>query len=145
VPPEFVALAEKVAHHRDPNRWALLYRVVWRLTHGEPHVLAVAVDDDVYALRAMAKAVRRDVHKMHAFVRFRQVASDDGVDQYVAFHRPDHRIVRLAAPFFRDRFRVLRWTILTPDESATWDGSELAFGPGVPQRLAPAADDLEAL
>jgi len=70
--------------------------VLWRLTHGEPHVLAVAVDDDVYALRAMEKVVRRDVHKMHAFVRFRQVTGGEGADRYVAFHRPDHRVVRRA-------------------------------------------------
>lgn len=145
VPPEFLTLAETAGHHRDADRWGVLYRVLWRLTHGEPHLLAIDVDDDVHALRAMAKAVRRDVHKMHAFVRFRQVTGGEGADRYVAFHLPDHRIVRLAAPFFRDRFRVLRWAILTPDESAMWDGTDQSFGPGVPQRLAPQADDLEAL
>jgi DNA polymerase len=54
-------------------------------------------------------------------------------------------IVPLVAPFFRDRFGVMRWTILTPDASVSWDGRALTFGDGVPQREAPQADDLEAM
>ena len=48
----------------------------------------------------MERAVRRDEHKMHAFVRFRACPGPAGVDEYVAWHRPDHPIVQLAAPFF---------------------------------------------
>ena len=33
-------------------------------------------------LRALSKAVRRDVHKTHAFVRFREVESEDGERGY---------------------------------------------------------------
>src|SRR5688572_20927861 len=106
VPREFVALGERAACHRDPGRWALLYRVLWRLAHGEPRLLDVVVDDDVHRLLAMDKAVRRDAHKMKAFVRFRRVdaphraggGGEDGADEtsaraaehYVAWHRPDH-------------------------------------------------------
>ena len=39
VPAEFVASAKTVAYHRDELRWPLLYRLLWRLTHGEPHLL----------------------------------------------------------------------------------------------------------
>jgi DNA polymerase len=94
----------------------------------------------------MEKSVRRDAHKMKAFVRFRTVTGREGEgDHYVAWHRPDHLIVPLVATFFRDRFGVMRWTILTPDASVAWDGSDLTFGPGVPQREAPQPDDLEAM
>ncbi len=57
----------------------------------------------------------------------------------------DHLIVPLAAPFFRNRFGVMRWTILTPDASVAWDGQSLAFGPGVPRSAAPALDELEEM
>src|SRR5687767_12388002 len=70
VPKDFVSLATLVAFHRDGEKWPLLYRTLWRLTHGEPHLLQVAVDDDTRHLTEMAKSVRRDAHKMHAFVRF---------------------------------------------------------------------------
>jgi probable DNA metabolism protein len=144
VPPEFLALAELAAHHRDPARWSLLYRLLHRLTHGEPDLLARAVDPDVTSLRARVAAVRRDEHKMHAFVRFRRVVHA-GDEHFVAWHRPDHRIVPLAAPFFARRFANMRWTILTPDASATWDGEHLHFGPGAPRSAAPAGDDLDDL
>lgn len=50
VPREYLDLASKVACHRDPDRWNLLYRTLWRLTHGEPELLERVTDDDVYQL-----------------------------------------------------------------------------------------------
>ena len=141
---KFLETAREVACHRDGEKWGLLYRVLWRLTHGEKELLEVEVDDDVRRLMLMAKTVHRDVHKMHAFVRFRRVENDAG-EHYVAWHRPDHLIVRRASSFFLSRFGVMRWTILTPDESVSWDGNELKFGNGVPRREAPAGDELEDL
>ncbi len=77
VPKEFLPLARKASFHRDERRWALLYRVLWRLTHGEPKLLEIASDPDVISLAALEHGVRREVHKMHAFVRFREVRMDD--------------------------------------------------------------------
>ncbi len=144
VPQKFLDLARQVACHRDAGRWELLYRTVWRLTHGEPHLLKVSTDDDVLVLMRMQHAVTRDVHKMKAFVRFRKVIVG-GEENFVAWHRPDHRIVRLAAPFFSRRFKAMNWSILTPDESVRWDQSELHYGAGVPVSAAPDEDALEEL
>ncbi len=144
VPRQYLEAARIVSCHRDADRYQLLYRLLWRLCHGEPRVLEWEADDDVRRFQWMRKAVDRDVHKMHAFVRFRQVISPDG-EQFVAWHRPDHRIVPLAAPFFARRFPEMHWAILTPDESVSWDRQQLQFGPGVGKGEAPAADDLEDL
>ncbi len=144
VPREFLRLAETAAMFRDAERWNLLYRVLWRLMHGEAHLLEVDIDDDVRRLRLMEKAVHHDMHKMRAFVRFREVVTDQG-SEYVAWHRPDHLIVAASAPFFARRFGSMRWAILTPDESAYWDLRELRLGPGVPREAAPAGDQLEEL
>ncbi|WP_164101849.1 UdgX family uracil-DNA binding protein [Candidatus Laterigemmans baculatus] len=143
VPPAFLELAREVACHRDPIRWQVLYSVLWRLLHGERALLKVTVDNDVLRLTRMRKEVTRDVHKMKAFVRFRKVTDGDGEESYVAWHRPDHQIVRLAAPFFSRRFPAMHWSILTPDESVRWDQRELHYGPGVPVSEAPNADALE--
>ncbi|MGB7347208.1 MAG: UdgX family uracil-DNA binding protein [Pirellulaceae bacterium] len=145
VPKPFLDLARNVACHRRANRWELLYRTLWRLTHGERSLLQITTDDDVHELHQMQKAVTRDVHKMKAFVRFRKVESPDDSQNYVAWHRPDHRIVRLAAPFFARRFKGMKWTILTPDESVTWDQNELQYGLGLPASEAPGGDELEEL
>ena len=94
----------------------------------------------------MKKAVTRDVHKMKAFVRFRRIEADEPpVESYIAWHRPDHLIMRLAAPFFSRRFKGMSWTILTPRESAHWDQQQLTYGPGLPASEAPQADALEDL
>lgn len=145
VPPEFLALARDVAYHRDPQRWEVLYCVLWRITHGERELLEIATDRDIHALQQMQKAVKRDEHKMHAFVRFRKVTGPGGEEQYIAWHRPDHLIVRLVAPFFARRFPAMHWSILTPDESVHWDGESLSFSPGVPASAAPQDDSLEEL
>jgi len=47
VPKRFLALAKLVALHRQPTRWPLLYRLLWRLTHGESHLLEISIDPDV--------------------------------------------------------------------------------------------------
>lgn len=84
---------------------------------------------------------------MHAFVRFRFVGTDKatGREQFVAWFEPEHRIVRLAAPFFQKRFAGMDWSILTPHECVHWDGTALHFTRGVPHSAAPGEDALEKL
>ncbi|HEX2201739.1 MAG TPA: TIGR03915 family putative DNA repair protein [Longimicrobium sp.] len=144
VPRRFLALAEAAACHGSGERWALLYRILWRMAHGEPALMEVAVDPDVHRLLRMEKAVRREVHKMHAFVRFRAVEHEGGA-HYVAWFEPEHPVVERAAPFFAERFASMRWSILTPGVCAHWDGEALAFTPGVPRSAAPTEDALEGL
>jgi len=148
VPAAFMELARVVAAHRDSRRWGLLYRLLWRATHGgERGLLPNPADPDVRLAGQFRKAVARDIHKMHAFVRFRLAGRDEtaGREQFVAWFEPDHFIVRLAAPFFQRRFAAMDWSILTPDECAHWDGSRLHFTPGVPRDAAPDEDALENL
>jgi uracil-DNA glycosylase len=144
VPRRFVQLAEAAACHRDAERWSLLYRLLWRQTHGEPRLMDVATDPDVHRLLRMEKAVRRDTHKMKAFVRFRTVEHEGG-PVYVAWFEPEHHIVERAAPFFAERFASMRWSILTPRRCAHWDGESVAFTAGVSRAEAPTEDVLETL
>ena len=132
VPRAFLDLSQTVAQHRSPRRWELLYRMLWRITGGERQLLEIASDVDVYQARQMEKAISRDAHKMKAFLRFRKIGAGEG-ERYVAWHRPDHYVVPLTAGFFARRFDVMRWAILTPDESVFWNGSELEFAPGCPR------------
>jgi uracil-DNA glycosylase len=144
VPRAFLGLSETAIRHCDPERFALLYRALWRLTHGEPALLRVATDPDIARLEAMAKAVRRDAHKMHAFVRFREIRTGDG-PRYVAWFEPEHHILEAEAGFFVRRFASMRWSILTPEASAHWDGAALTMGPGARRSDAPAEDAREDL
>lgn len=141
VPREFPALAERVACHADPQRYALLYRLLWRL-QSERSLLEVASDPDVARAGDMARAVRRDIHKMKAFVRFRRVR-DVARETYVAWFEPEHHILSSVAPFFVRRYTGMCWSVLTPAASAHWDGRELCYGPGANRRDCPDGDTLE--
>jgi probable DNA metabolism protein len=141
-----------VVCHRDPERYALLYTLIWRLRHNEPALFQVHSDPLVHRLHMRAKAIRRDLHKMHAFLRFRPVADavadavgDQAADErFVAWFEPDHFILEATADFFVDRFRSMAWSILTPLGSLHWDRARLTLGPPGARGDAPAADALEA-
>ncbi len=202
----FLGAARVAAVHRDPQRWNLLYRLLYRL-QTERDLLKIEIDEDVAHLLRLEAQVRRDLHKMHAFLRFRKVLEPDDpaerpvvidepvpiaadphahhliletptpfgsvktevlscepgenqhaesasleteagtCEHFIAWYQPDHRIVPLAAPFFAERFAIMRWTILTPDASVSWDptAKRLTFAPGLPRESAPAEDELEIL
>ena len=136
VPRPFLGLADTVLCHRDPQRHGLLYRLLWRMTHGDPHLLATPTDGDVRRAMQLAQEVRRDSHKMKAFVRFREVPGQ--ADHFIAWFEPGHHILQRVAPFFARRFAGMHWAIITPDASARWDRETLRFGPGGVPSDAPA-------
>jgi DNA polymerase len=142
VPRAFVQLARDVICHSDPERFALLYALLLKLNTNRQ-----ALDDEadplVRRLQALAKEVRRDIHKMHAFVRFREIDGPEDKGRFVAFFEPDHHIVRKASSFFVNRFTNMRWSILTPELSIHWDGDRLTEGPGATRTQAPSGDPLE--
>ena len=144
VPRAFMAIAELAADHRSPRKWDALYRLVWRVVREGRQVLEIDSDPDVRAVKDLADQVRRDEHKMRAFVRFTTVSSLSG-SRYVAWYEPDHLIVRRAAAFFADRFGSMDWSILTPDLSVHWDRARLTFSEGVPTAMVAATGETEAL
>ena len=80
---DFLSLASAVLCHRDPHRHGLLYRLLWRISAGERALLERATDADVHRARELEKSVRRDNHKMKAFVRFREIPGE--ADTFVSW------------------------------------------------------------
>jgi uracil-DNA glycosylase len=138
VPARFLDLADLVCRHNEPIRYDLLYAALLRLRE-TPRFLEIASDPLVRRLEDMERAVRRDRHKMTAFVRFREIDMPDG-PRFVAWFEPSHYIEELTAPFFVDRFASMQFAILTPRTSILWDGT-LRFGPGARREDAPPLDD----
>jgi DNA polymerase len=146
VPParwnRFLQMARRVCYVRFAGRFALLYRVAWRMRHGEPDLPELATDPDMLAIRRWDNAVRRDAHKTKAFVRFRLMhrEHDSDIEHFAAWHRPQHYPLRLVGGFFADRFAPVRWAIFTPDEAAMWDGQKVQYIRGC-YGGGPAAED----
>jgi DNA polymerase len=143
-------LVDRAGLHAAPDRFARLWRLLWRLQH-EPRLRGDRLDPERVALEGLARQVRREEHKAHAFVRFRPidepVPEDPSLRQTlnVAWFEPEHHIVEAVAPFFVRRFASMRWALLTPRRSVRWDGRSLQFGPGARRADAPPADAGEAL
>ncbi len=144
-PAAFLALSESAVLHRDPSRFGLLYRLLWRL-QVEPALRADPLDADWLRADEIAQAVRRDIHRMKALVRFRTI-DGTGADTplRIAWFEPEHHIVEATAPFFARRFSAMRWAILTPERSVRWDGERLRLGPGAQRDQAPPDDAGEKL
>ena len=142
VPRSFVELAQSAICHSDPQRFALLYELLLKIRSNR-HAMEDRADPLLCRVERMAKEVRRDAHKMHAFVRFRELAEPGGGSRFVAWFEPDHHIVRAEAGFFIRRFANMRWSILTPELSIHWDGDRLTGGPGATRRDAPDGDPVE--
>ena len=143
VPKAFIDMAKRVICNAEPERFALLHAALAQL-RSRPKLLDDAADPLVRRLYDLDKGVRRDVHKMRAFVRFREVEDDTG-ERYAAWFEPEHHIVRLNAGFFVRRFAQMRWSILTPELCAHWDAEALSFTPGAAKGDAPPGDPIEAV
>ncbi|MBZ6379315.1 uracil-DNA glycosylase [Pacificimonas flava] len=142
VPKPFLGLVDAVICHSDPERFALLYAMLLKLQDNR-RALEDRADPLLKRLEVMRKAVGRDIHKMRAFVRFREVEGHDGSERFAAWFEPDHHIVRANAPFFQRRFAAMTWSILTPELCAHWDGAGLSFSEGAVKADAPGGDPVE--
>ncbi|MEE4200118.1 UdgX family uracil-DNA binding protein [Erythrobacter sp.] len=140
----FLTVAANAALHSDPQRFALLYRTLWRL-QSSPKLMEDGADLDVRRIEELAKEVRRDSHKMHAFVRFREVEDAQGSEHFVAWFEPDHHIVRANAGFFMRRFANMNWSILTPCGCIHWDGETMRESGPAKRSDAPQGDPVEDL
>ncbi len=58
VPRAFIELARGVVGHREPERWGLLYSVLWRLARGERELLSSGSDPEVERLRRLEEEAR---------------------------------------------------------------------------------------
>lgn len=192
----FLVAAALASAHRDPERWNVLYRVLYRM-QGDRGLLTRDGDADVARLQYLVAQVRRDLRKMRATLRFHKVMApgevgphptvidepliqtdpnvpdphhlvlatptpfgvtkteiepcdtppEEECDHYIAWCRPEYRILPLAAPWYARRYAILPWTILTPDGSATWNPTTglLSFTPGVARMETPSEAELDEL
>jgi probable DNA metabolism protein len=142
VPAKFVELARAAILHRDANRFAILYRLLWRLRR-DHDLLKVTDDPDVALVASMAKAVHRDVQRMQESIRLREIGRVKS--HFVAWFEPEHHIVELAAPFFASRYADMPWSILTSDVCAHWDGHAVSITSGISKAEMPGEDRLEEI
>ncbi len=145
LPSGLMRLLETIASFRHAGRWEFMYRLAYRTLRENPRLLQDAADPDVHNASLMERAIRRDCHKIHAFVRFREFVDPAGEKSYFAWFIPEHEILRRASSFFVKRFTNMSWTIATPDGAAVWDRVELRFVDTAGVADQPRVDEQEKL
>ena len=128
LPRALVGLAAGAIQARYPDRFGLLYSLVWR-THAGEKVLEDQNDPDFSLARRLALAVRSDAHRMRTNIRFMPVPQANRT-RYLGYFAPLHYVLPANAQLIARRFPDLLWSIATPDGSAHWNETELRFGPG---------------
>jgi DNA polymerase len=143
IPRQLLELLESAACFRMEDRWSLLYRILWRVAQGDRAAMLPG-DIDGSQLHKRLKAVRREAHHLHAFLRFQPRHENAEGPQLVAWHEPAHDILASASGHFAERLGRTTWLIATPDDGVYWDGHTLHYQRPCPpewQRLAHTPDD----
>lgn len=129
VPKHFVRLAEVAICHSDKARFALLYRLLWRMQK-QREVLFDLNDTDVGKLRRRVEAVLAESQRMKDELRFRRAVAGNGEKGLAAWFAPRHYVLERVAVHFAGKIAHEAWLITTPYRSAYWDRRTLSFGGG---------------
>jgi DNA polymerase len=123
-----VSLASLAIQAREPGRFELLYRLVWRANNNE-RVLEMDADEDIRRAKGLAFAVRAEAHRMRTQVRYLSIEGPN--PRFLGWYEPAHFVLEANAQLIAKRFPDLAFSIMTPDGGAHWDGEEIRFSPGV--------------
>ena len=122
-----VALAAQAFQAREPERFGLLYTLVWRAHRGELD-LGDAGDLDLRLARRWALAVRADAHRMRTLIRYARLDHDA---HFIGWYEPDHFVLEANARLQARREPDSRFTIVTPDGTAHLSQAGLRFTAGL--------------
>ncbi|HVS61872.1 MAG TPA: DUF4130 domain-containing protein [Thermoanaerobaculia bacterium] len=149
---DFERHGEVVVHHRREDRFDLLYRLLWRMNHDEPDLLANMLDPEVFRFRRMAAAVRDDLKQARSHLRLndpgcprpgrQRPAVDRLLPDLVGWCEPRHRTLPLLAEELAQRYPRRSFALLSPLASAFWDGSALDHGAGGSREVVASAEEL---
>ncbi|HHY50382.1 MAG TPA: DUF4130 domain-containing protein [Alphaproteobacteria bacterium] len=129
VPARFLTLAELAICHRDPERFDLLYRLLWRLQK-DRRIFLNRDDPDVGKLHRRVQAVAAEGRRMRDTLRFRRAVAGDSHKGLAAWFEPSHYVLERIAPHFVRAVTHEDWIIATPYRTAFWDGRVLTYGAG---------------
>lgn len=146
VPRSFARLTELVLLHRDPARFDLLYRLLWRMVH-EPELTGSRGDPDMDLARSMAQAVRRDIQRARKAVYLRSLAPQAGEALSIGWCAPQHQVTELVAQWLSTLVPTPPWLLVSPDRCVLWTGRHLLCGAGMsaPQATTMSVADWHAL
>lgn len=136
---EYKTFSKGVLYHNNHQKFSHLYTLFCKLGI-DPRLINNVLDPNVKELKNYKRQISRDIHKMHAFVRFNKI-SIDNKDVFVANHIPDHHIIKKGSLHFVERFSDMNWIIYSNDQMVLWDKKELKYTEGDFSDLSFKEDD----
>jgi len=136
VPKSLIEIASLAIQAREPERFGVLYGLVWRANHGD-RPTEQSNDPDLRLACRLAHAVRAEAHRMRTHLRFMQIEDSTG-ERALGWYAPAHYVLEANAQLIARRFPKHAFSIVTPERSAHWDGARLLFGAGLRN---PESDD----
>lgn len=133
VPASALELLQWAGRYCAEDRWAPLYRVLWRVVGGDRAAL-LAGDPDGSLLHRRVKAVRREIHHLKAFVRFNERETREAEPQFVAWFEPAHEVLDCVAEHFAQRMGQTRWLIASPKAGVYFDGQQACYAYPCPEQ-----------
>ena len=112
-----VSLASLAIQAREPSRFDLLYRLVWRSNAGE-RVLQTTSDPGLRRVQDLAFAVRAEAHRMRTLVRYLPMQEGNGT-RYLGWYEPAHYVLEANAQLIARRFPDLTFSVMAP-APAVW-------------------------
>lgn len=91
----------------QPRIEMLIYRFACLAVAHPDNILDNFREPVVLQIHRIERQIHREVHRMHAFVRFQETR--DGL--YTALVNPDFNVLPLLSPHFKDRYPAFRWLI----------------------------------
>ncbi|MEM9829570.1 MAG: TIGR03915 family putative DNA repair protein [Bacteroidota bacterium] len=91
----------------QPQIEMLIYRFVRLAVASTENVMSNFREPIVLKIHRIQKQIHREVHRMHAFVRFQQTKDN----LYAALVNPDFNVLPLLPPHFTQRYPMFRWLI----------------------------------
>ncbi len=121
IPRELLSWLKTAACFRAPDRWALLYRVLWRWTRSERNVLDPG-DPDGALLDQRIRTIERETEDLLTLTLFRRRDPSMGPPEFVGWYEPHHDLLERAAVWFAERMGNSTWMLATPHGAVFWNG-----------------------
>lgn len=121
IPRELLSWLKTAACFRAPDRWSLLYRVLWRWTRAERNVLDLD-DPDGALLDQRIKAVEHETADLLLLTLFRRREPSMQPPELVGWYEPHHDLLERAAALFATPMGDSTWMLATPYGAAFWNG-----------------------
>ena len=123
---EGLSILMKVYFSENPELERLILSAIrYSIKNPTQNILQDFANEDIMNIAKICKSMGREIHRMHAFVRFEKLQDE----VYFSKIEPDFNVLPLSVKFFKDRYQDQKWMIfdLKRNYGVFYDLKEMDF------------------